>query len=69
MKSYNTPEEHRAFVDGAGEVIESILKHAADLWKVSRESIDLSILRDRLLEEQVKSLRHVIRAQQMEALK
>ena len=66
MKEFNSAAEHRAYVDGAGDVINFLLNIAAELWKFGRDSYDLERLRVELNDKLRRLSDHIKTAQEME---
>jgi hypothetical protein len=64
MKTYTTAAEHRAHINGAGEVIKAIQERIGPLWLLGRDGMDLESLRDLLLGIATESGGHHLRAAQ-----
>lgn len=66
MKEYQTADEHRAFIDGASEVIDKLLAMASSYWSQGRDDLSLEALRDDLVAARVSICEHITRAQELE---
>lgn len=54
LPKFETGAEYRAFVEGAGAVIQVLLERAAKTWVMGRDAMDLDYLRTYLIDLQVE---------------
>ena len=66
IKEYKTPEEYRAFVEGAYSVINKVMGLACQQWGFGRDSLDLDSIRDLLITLQEEAADSVVAAHKLE---